>query len=314
MDAVDLESMRLLVAIDDRGSISAAARALGVSQPAATSRLRAVEARYRITLVRRSTQGSRLTEDGQAVCAWARSVLREAAVLESGLAALSTRRRGDLTVAASLTVAEQLMPGWLATMHEGYPDVQVALSVVNSADVLAAVTQGRVGVGFVETPGRLPDVQSTTVGHDRLLVVVAPGHRWTRARRPIGRAALLDEAFVLREAGSGTRVTFTRALGAEPRVALAASSTGAVIASAMSGLGPAVVSGLAVQEQIAAGRLAAVPTDIDLVRPLRAVWERGARLRPPASDLVAIARASQTEQAGQNGLTGQAGPTAPRRP
>lgn len=287
---VPLEAMRLLVAIDDHGSISAAARALGVSQPAATSRLRALEARHRITLVRRSAQGSRLSEDGQAVATWARSVLREAAVLESGLAALSTRRRGDLPVAASLTVAEQLMPGWLATMRDAYPDVHVSLSVVNSAEVLTAVEQGRVAVGFVETPGRLSEVQSTQVGSDRLLVVVAPGHRWSRARRPLSRATLLEEAFVIREEGSGTRETFTRRLGAEPQVALAASSSGAVIASAMSGLGPAVVSELALGDQLAAGRLIEVATEIDLVRPLRAVWQRGSRLRAPASDLVAIAR------------------------
>lgn len=288
---VSLDAMRLLVAIDDRGSISAAARVLGITQPAATSRLRALEARHRITLVRRSAQGSRLSEDGQAVAAWARSVLREASVLESGLAALSTRRRGGLAVAASLTVAEQLMPGWLATMQEAHPEVHVSLVVVNSAEVLAAVRSGQVAVGFVETPGRLEDVHTTQVGSDRLLVVVAPGHRWARARRPLSRAALLEEAFVIREAGSGTRETFTRRLGTEPTVALAASSSGVVIASAMSGLGPAVVSELALGDQLAAGRLVEVATEIDLVRPLRAVWQHGTRLRGPAGDLVTIARA-----------------------
>jgi molybdate transport repressor ModE-like protein len=286
----DLDDLRLLVTVDELGSISRAAKALGVSQPAATTRLRRLETRHQINLVRRAPQGSSLTEDGQAVCTWARQVLREAEVLESGLHALSRRRRGDLAIAASLTIAEQLMPQWLSEIRDAHPGIHVSLSVVNSADVHAAVVAGRATVGFVETPGRLVGTHSRVVGRDRLLVLVPPGHRWTRSRRPITREVLRQETFVLRERGSGTRVTFTRALGEEPRVALEAGSSAAVLASAAGGIGPGVVSELSATEHLRTGRLVEVPVDVDLRRTLRAIWPSGTRLRGPAEDLLQIAR------------------------
>jgi molybdate transport repressor ModE-like protein len=287
---VDLEDLRLLVLVDELGSLSAAARALGVSQPAATTRLRRLETRHQISLVRRAPQGSSLTEDGRAVCAWARQVLREASVLESGLLALSRRRRGDLAVAASLTVAEQLMPQWLVEVREAHPDTHVSLTVVNSAEVHHAVLDGRAAVGFVETPGRLSGTHARVVGRDRLLVLVPPGHPWTRAREPISRDVLRAATFVLREPGSGTRVTFTRALGVEPGVALEAGSSAAVLASAAGGIGPGVVSELSAVDYVQSGRLVEVPVAIDLRRSLRAVWRSGTRLRGAAETLVEIAR------------------------
>lgn len=298
MSGVDLDDLRLLVAVDELGSISAAARVLRISQPAATTRMRRLETRHQISLVRRAPQGSTLTEDGQAVCAWARQVLREASVLESGLSALSRRRRGDLAIAASLTIAEQLMPQWLAEMRDVHPGQHVSLSVVNSAEVHRAVLEGTAACGFVETPGRLPGTHTRVVGRDRLLVLVPPGHPWTRSRRPIPRDVLRDEAFVLRERGSGTRVTFTRALGGEPRIALEASSSAAVLASTARGIGPGVVSELSAVDYVRAGRLVEVQVAADLGRTLRAIWRAGTRLQGAAEDLVHIARATWPDVTG----------------
>ena len=93
---------------------------------------------------------------------------------------------------------------------------------------------------------------------------------------------------MLRERGSGTRVTFTRALGEEPRVALEAGSSAAVLASAAGGIGPGVVSELSATEHLRTGRLVEVPVDVDLRRTLRAIWPSGTRLRGPAEDLLQI--------------------------
>lgn len=287
---VDLESMQLLVAIDTHASLGAAARSLGISQPAASARLRALEARYRLSLVARSARGSRLTEDGQAICAWSRAVLRESDTLQAGIAALSEQRRGGVRIAASLTIAEHLLPGWLAEMQRRLPDVHTALRVVNSTDVIEMVRTSQVVLGFIESPAKTAGMSSRRVGRDRLTVVVAPGHPWARRRAPLSVSALTDAAFVVREPGSGTRETFRRALGDEPRIALEAGSTSAVIGSAVSGVGPAVVSELAVRPYLESGALVDVPVALDLRRPLRAIWRADETLRPPAADLVHIAQ------------------------
>jgi len=290
---VDLDSLRLLLLVDQLGSLGAAARELGISQPAASVRLRSLESRYDLSLVTRSTRGSRLTEDGKAVCAWARNVMTEVDSLEAGIGALSAQRRGDLRIAASLTIAEYFMPRWLAELQRSQPGVHAGLVVVNSTEVVAMVRDGRVRLGFIESALAIPDLRARQVGTDRVTVVVQPEHRWARTRQPIDREELAATPLVVRETGSGTRETFERALGAKASVALEAGSTNVIIGAALNGVGPAVVSEVAARSSIENGTLVDVPVTLDLRRSLRAIWRKEDPLRPPIGDLVAIAARRQ---------------------
>src|SRR5690606_23098615 len=103
MSAIEFESLRLLLAIHEEGSLGAAARTLGISQPAVSMRLKAIERRYGLHLVNRSTRGARLTTDGELVLSWARRIINDVAALESSMRALGEERKGAVDVAASLT-------------------------------------------------------------------------------------------------------------------------------------------------------------------------------------------------------------------
>lgn len=287
--SVDLESLRLLLLIEEHGSLGAAARTLGVSQPAASARLRSMESHFGLTLVTRSTRGSHLTADGTAVCAWAHDVMTEVAILEAGVAALSTQRRDGLRVASSLTIAEYLMPRWLAELQRTQPDVHTGLTVINSTDVITMVLAGQVRLGFIESPTVAKGLSTRRVGTDRITIVVSPRHPWATTKKPITDAELATTPLVVRELGSGTRETLDLALGAPPTIALEASSTRFIIGAAINGVGPGVVSEIAVRAAVADGTLVEVPVSLDLRRPLHAVWRAGGHLRPPASDLVTIA-------------------------
>jgi DNA-binding transcriptional LysR family regulator len=286
---LDIETLRLLVAVVEHGSTTGAARARRISQPAASARIREFEARWRLGVLRRSTRGSTLTTDGEAVVAWARPVLHATETMRSALAALSQVRLGGLVVAASLTVAEQLVPGWLGEFHAIRPEVRPVLRVVNSDAVAEAVLHGKADIGFVETT-RIPhDVARRTVGRDRLSVVVNPSHAWARRQTPLTAQELRVASWVLREEGSGTRSTFEAALRARPLVALEVSSTAAIIGAAIAGFGPAVVSGLAIRGELATRTLVEVPHELNLRRPLTAIWRRDERLSDPARELLAVA-------------------------
>lgn len=286
---LDVTTLRLLVALDERGSINAAASALGLTQPAASARVRAFETRWRLAVVQRSARGSSLTTDGHAVVAWARPVLHHLDTMRESLAAMSTERGGEVAIAASLTVAEFLLPRWIAELRARRPDVQPRLQVVNSARVAELVRSGAVDIGFIETATRPTDLQTRTIGHDRLVVVVAPGDPWARRRTPIDADALADRAWVMREPGSGTRSTFETAVRREVAVALEASSTTALVGAALAGIGPAVVPARAVVAELETGRLVQVPVDLDLRRPLTAVWRPHERLLDAVAELVLVA-------------------------
>lgn len=288
--APDLESIQLLVAISDHGSIGAAARHVGISQPAASKRIRSLEARWRLRLLDRSKRGSTLTDDGAAVVSWARQVLHELEIMQTGIEALSVERRSGLSVAASLTVAEFMLPRWIGELRRQRPSLQPLLRVVNSDIVADLVRTGEADIGFIETAMLPRDLSVTHLGADALSIVTLPGHPWARRSTPLTRAVLARAEYVLREPGSGTRSTFQRALLAEPNLALEAGSTSALVGAALAGVGPAVVSKRAVAPYLDDGRLVAVPHELDLRRPISAITQPGRRFNEHAGSLIQIAQ------------------------
>lgn len=292
----DLDSVALLVAVAESGSLSRAAQVRGISQPSASARIVALERRLGLQLLVRSTRGSELTSAGQLVLAWAKGVLTSVEELMHGVEALSQRRSAELTVAASLSIAEYLMPPWLVRLHLEQPGIAVRLQVANSTEVIAAVQDGEVLVGFVEGPTVPRSLAWTQVGTDRLLVVVGAMHPWARRARPVPLAEFLATPLLLREPGSGSRQTLERAVGGPGALmppALQLSTTTAILGAAVGGSAPAVLSELSVRSDVQAGHLVRVPvTGLTLRRRLRAVWRRGVVLDDPARALVEMAQAS----------------------
>ncbi|MFI7693648.1 LysR substrate-binding domain-containing protein [Nonomuraea sp. NPDC049655] len=288
----DLDSLKLLVDVGELGSLGQAAKAAGMAQPSASKRVAMLERRLGVPLLERTPRGSTLTAEGRMVAGWAAQVLAAAEELMRAVEAVRHSEAAHLRVAASMTVAEYLVPRWLGELQNREPEVQVGLDVVNSADVAARVLGEEVELGFVEGPTVPEGLDSRVVGTDRLVVVVAPGHPWARRRTALRGAELAATPLVVREPGSGTRetldVAFKSLHRASPRLELGSNS--AVKGAAQAGAAPAVLSGYAVEADIATGRLVEVPlAGLNLVRNLRAVWRRGRSLTVPAATLLAIA-------------------------
>ena len=293
----DLGALDLLVTVSELGSINAAAQAHGVTQPAASMRLRSLERVIGLQLLERVRTGSRLTPAGAATVEWAGAILHDMRALLAGTAALRSDERSHLRLAASLTVAEYLIPGWLRQLAAAVPDVGVSLEMGNTAHVAELVTQGQVELGFIEGPRPPGRLRARDLREDELVLVVGRGHPWARRRRPVTAAELAATPVVLREPGSGTRDILTLALaehGLEVRASMELGSTTAIKAAAIAGTGPAVLSALAVETELRAGRLVAVPcTALRLGRTIRAVWTTDRSLSPPAARLIAIAAADR---------------------
>ncbi|MFF9213732.1 MULTISPECIES: LysR family transcriptional regulator [unclassified Streptomyces] len=290
----DLGALELLLAVARLGSLGAAARELGITQPAASSRIRSMERQLGVALVDRSPRGSRLTDAGALVTDWARRVVEAAEAFDAGAQALRDRRDSRLRVAASMTIAEYLLPGWLIALRTRRPDTAVSLLAGNSAVVAERLLAGEADLGFVEgltLPGGL---DSVVIARDRLIVVTAPGHPWARRRKgAVSAAELAATPLILREKGSGTRQVLDAALGSPAVPLIELSSTTAVKAAAVSGAGPAVLSELAVGDELALRRLVRVPVEgVALARALRAVWTAGHRPAGPARDLLSLTRSA----------------------
>ncbi len=288
----DLLTLDLLQSIAELGSLGQAADRHGMSQPAVSMRMSQLERSLGVRLLRRSHAGTELTPAGERVAAMGRRVLAEARTLMSEVAAIAAAEASRLRVAASLTVAEYLLPGWLSALHGESPNVALAVEVANSAKVISLVRAGEADVGFVEGHEVPPGGMSTVVVRgDRLVVVVDPAHPWAR-RESVGGADLAAADLVVREHGSGTREVLDDALSpwGGVRSKLVLGSTAAILAAVRRGEGPAVLSALAVAEDVEAGRLVQLRADaIDLSRSLRAVWRGDRPLAPLARRLLNLA-------------------------
>lgn len=292
----ELRALELLVVVARLGSLSSAAAELGITQQAASSRMRTMEALVGAPLLARTRRGSALTETGELVVQWASRVLDAAEQLDAGITALRADRRGHLAIAASLTIAEYLLPGWLVAVRaqqqrHGVPVTDFTMTATNSENVASLVASGAVDLGFVEGPEAPEALRHQLVGVDELRVVVGPTHPWAdRPSRRVSIATLAATPLVVREAGSGTRTVLERALTGHPIAApaLELSSTAAVRAAVAAGAGPAALSAHAVRDDVASGRLVAIGViGLDLSRKLHAVWAGGAQVPAgPARDLV----------------------------
>jgi DNA-binding transcriptional LysR family regulator len=199
-------------------------------------------------------------------------------------------------VAASLTIAEYLLPSWIRAFTGRSPNLALSLDVVNSAAVIAHVIAGDADLGFVEGIEEVTEgIESAIIGYDRLVLVVATTHPWASRQEEVTGADIAATDIVTREPGSGTREILEAALApwGGVRASVVLGSTGALLGAARRGGGPVVLSQLAVADDVADGRLIVVPTrDIDLSRNFRAVWRHDVKLSPTARHLLDVAVAS----------------------
>jgi len=289
----ELASFEIFLAIAETGSLGAAARELGLTQQAVSRRLASMEAQAGLTFAARTTRGSQLTPVGVVVAEWAARLLEVAHDIDAGLGSLRKEGRQRIKVVASQTIAEHLMPHWLLSLQaadtrRGGTAPQVVLTATNSEHAIASVRDGTADLGFVENPGSPKGLGSCVVGHDELVVVVSPGHKWARRSRVVSARVLAQTPLVTREPRSGIRDSLTVALrqvlGDDMQQAapvLELSSAAAMRAAVLAGAGPAAMSKLAVADDLAVARLRAITIpELDLRRQLRAIWVGGRT--PPA--------------------------------
>jgi DNA-binding transcriptional LysR family regulator len=308
----DLGALRALREVGRHGSIAAAAAVLGVSQQALSARMRTLERATGITLLARTPSGSHLTEQGRLIVGWAEDVLDAADRLEAGLRSTRSGVSHRLAIAASQTIAEHLVPHWLVELRSieqgsieqrsaeqgaGYPPTMVELTVANSTGVMELVRDGKAELGFIETPQLPTDLVTAHLRDDEMLVVTAPSHPWARRRRPLALAEIAATPLVMREAGSGTRVTLTDYLAAQnpplhARIAMELGTSAAVRSAIAMGVGPGVLSRLAVRDDLVLGRLVAVEVaGPPLKRQMTAVWRPDHNPLPPeGARLLAVAK------------------------
>lgn len=258
---------------------------MGLSQPAVTMQVQALESDLGATLFDRRYRKVETTEAGRALLPYARKVLAELDDARTALEQLSETVSGRLLFAASTTPGQYVLPRLLGGFLRKFPEVGITLRVFDTAEVIEKVESGEAQLGMTGAEVHGARVEYERLGHDDLVMICAPNHALLK-RDSVCFADLVEEPFIVRESGSGTRMVFEDAMRhggidpAELRVVMELGTNEAIVSAVEGGMGIGVVSTWVAEKALQLGTVARVPEgSFPLVRPLYLVMPRNTLTR-----------------------------------
>lgn len=282
---ITFRQLEVFAATARSGTMRAGANRVSRSQSAASAALAELEATLEVQLFDRVARRLVLNENGRALLPRAIAVLDDAANLESLFRQEHATR---LSVASSFTIGEYLLPQLISDWQAAHAGCRAQLSICNTHDVLTAVASFAADLGFIEGTTTHADLVIRPWSTDELLIVAAVNH--PLAGRDVNASELAQAAWVLREAGSGTREASDRWLTTELDrvvVELELGSNEAVKRAVASGLGLGCLSRVATHEAIANGSLVELRTCLPkMKRTLFSVTHGGKRMGATAQSFL----------------------------
>ncbi|MBO4929861.1 MAG: LysR family transcriptional regulator [Clostridia bacterium] len=287
---MDMKQLEAFVYVVETCSFSKAGELLHLTQPTISSHIASLERELKIKLIVRTTKETYPSDAGKLLYNYAREMLamRENAV--QAIQVFSREMRGTISVAASTIPGQYYLPRLLQSFREKYPDIKFNIQMTDSADVVDQVTSRAAEVGFTGTEIDAPKCIYREFADDKL-VIITPNE--PRFRQYIGKGFpirnLLDETFLSREKGSGTRretESFLRELGIDPndlQTAVEVRSTESIIKMVSEGMGVAVLSRSACEDYQQFGKVLTFDFDnISLRRKLYLIKHKNNILSPIA--------------------------------
>ncbi len=277
--------LKLFLALADSGSVSGAARILHVTQPTASMQLRELSDSIGLPLFEVIARRVHLTEAGRELARVARVMAAEWDAFEQYVDGLNGLTRGKLKVAV-VSTAKYFIPRLLGTFCARYPEIEVALEVLNRDGVVRRLEANLDDLCIMSRPPTDMDIRDDIFLPNPLMLVASASHRFV-GQGGLGLQDLRGERFILREQGSGTRMATDahfRRQTFRPDIRLELGSNEAIKQSVAGGLGLAVISAHALGER--PDQEGVVPLGIAGF-PIESNWHivhrGGARLSPIAA-------------------------------
>ncbi|MDA8212424.1 MAG: selenium metabolism-associated LysR family transcriptional regulator [Clostridia bacterium] len=278
---MSLYQFQIFKAVADKKSFSGAAQVLFISQPAVSMHIKSLEDYFGTRLFERNTHQVTITEAGRILYQYVDKVLSLIDAAEKDIARFTGSIQGPLSVGASFTLGEYVIPKILGAFNEQHPQVKALLQVTNTEHIVSMVVKHELDLGLVED--RVENLELTVKPflHDELIVVMPKDHPLAQ-QQVISLDELVALPLVLREQGSGTkRITEERLeeVGVDLaflNVVMELGSTEAVKAAVEAGFGITIISKWAVQKELKLGTLVPVKIkDLPLFRQFYLIYHKG---------------------------------------
>jgi DNA-binding transcriptional LysR family regulator len=296
-------NLKAFIAAAKMRSFTRAAELLNLSQPAVTHQIKNLEHMLRTRLFIRTQNKISLTRSGEILLKYAEDIgaLYKKALEE--IQQVNDRVAGDVHIGVASLLGTYLLPTLIGEFKKSYPEVNVSMLVGNSKEILEYLQSDIIELAIVSEPISSSTFVAMPVYRDLLTVIVAPDHPWA-ARAAVRPTDLLEEGFISREVGSGTREICLKALklpsaGRALKTVMVLGSTEAVKRAVMGKMGFSIVSRLAVRSEVELGLLTEIPVEkVKMARDFFAVYRSEQHLSMPALRLkeFLIAKAEQSHR------------------
>jgi DNA-binding transcriptional LysR family regulator len=292
---MDTRQLQAFCAVVEKKSFSQAAEQLGVTQPAVSLQVRALEDRVGQTLLDRSGRRVEPTEAGRRLYRSAQRMLALEEQLLDEVAADDGRIAGTLAIGASTGPGAHLVPLLLCEFQAQHPDLRVALSIWDTQTVIDKVAERQLELGVVGALRRHRSLEFEPLVRDEIVLAVPPGH--DAAGGTITVDELKNETLIVMQEGAGVRQVVEEELrraglrlrGVEPKLELGLQES--VKTAVAAGYGVSFISRTAIEGELASGRLAAAQVEgVEPARQIYIVQARGRSHTRAADAFLAFAR------------------------
>jgi len=291
---LDTHRLKIFLKVADLKSFSKAAHELYLTQPTVSQHIHSLEQHIGIPLFDRCGKEALLTRAGEILYGYAWQIIVLHSEAEQALDHFQGKKSGTMVLGASTIPGEYLLPGLLGKFKQAYPGIQVAIRISDTAGIVNQLLDRVIELGVVGARIKDDRLQYARFIDDELVLIIPRGHRWW-SRNRVGPADLAQEPFVIRERGSGTRISMDHHLkkaGITPeRLNLIAEvgSTTAVKEAVKANLGISFISRRAVEEELKAGIFKTVPVErLQFMRTFYIVSERKRAFSPLVEAFVAF--------------------------
>ena len=282
---LNFHQLRIFYTVARCKSFSRAAEAMEISQPAVSIQVQELEKMLGISLFHRRSRGLQLSEAGNAVYSYAHRIFSLSSEMQEIIQDILGLRTGHLTLGASTTPGEYILPVAIGRFRLRYPEINVQLKIANTRSIVNQILQRELDVGMIgsrlgEASG---DLEMSTYTMDEIVLVTGPDHPLAKKEKP-SLDEIMKEGLVIREEGSATRQTAEECfshLGIQPRIAIELGSNQAVKLAAESGVGVGVISRFGIGAELKAGLLQILDVqNWRCTRPLTLVYLKEKHLSP----------------------------------
>lgn len=278
---MEFSQLRYFLEVARLGSFTKAAEKLCISQPALSKQILALEISFDLNLFKRHSRGVALTEGGRRLFEYAEQVLNLVSEAKASLTELQDLETGHLTIGASSTIGNYLLPAILASYIKLHPAVDLSLQVGNTNQIVELAANGTLDLAFVPNSVLPPGLCLEPLFEDEIILLTGSANQLagTSLHSP---DLLKDEILICRENGSATKQlvdSVLEKLGVKPRKVISFGNTEAVKRAVITGLGVTFLSYLTVSMELE-NKLLISPdiSELKIKRPIICIYPKGARL------------------------------------